>query len=149
MIAGLRLLVEKALPVCRHVAWRHLTEPELINRWSQARVEPRHVEGGPAAGERRVAIRLGPLAWHVDEVIEIAEAPSRLVYRVTPRFPVRRHRGEVTLAAHDGTTQLRWKVDFDLFPPGVAVPVGRLIDAQLRASLDALAGLLAAEAGAL
>ena len=131
------------------MAWRHLIEPELINRWSQARVEPRHVEAGLPARERRVAIRFGPLAWHLDEVIETAEAPSRLVYRVTPRFPVRRHRGEVTLAAHDGATQVRWEVDFDLFPPGVAVPVGRLIDAQLRASLDALAALLAAEAGAL
>ena len=148
MIGGLRLLVEKALPVGRQVAWRHLTEPELINRWSHARVEPRHVEGGSAAGDRRVGIRLGPLVWHLDEVVETAEAPSRLVYRVTPRFPVRRHRGEVTLAAHDGATQLRWEVDFDLFLPGVAVPVGRLIDVQLRASLDALADLLTAEAGA-
>ena len=145
----MRLVVEKALPVSRGVAWRHLTEPELINRWSQARLEPRRVEGrGPPAGERRVAIRFGPSTWHLDEVIETAEAPSRLVYRGKARFLVRRHRGEITLTPRDGGTHLRWEVDFDLFPPGVAFPVARLVDAQLRSSLDALAGVLAVEADA-
>ena len=133
----MRLVLGKALPAEPEVAWRFVTEPELINRWSLAQV--RADDDG-----RTVAIRVGPLTWHVHERIEVADPPRRLVYRVDPGFPVRRHRGELTLCPRAAGTDLTWAVDFDLVAPGAAWPIGFVLGSQLRASLDRLVEVVGA-----
>lgn len=139
----MHLVFERDLAVPPAAAWPLLTDPGLMNRWSTARVTSLAPgDGGGPGGVgalRAIALGSGARGLTFEEVIEEAEAPHRLAYRVVAGLPIRRHRGLVTLDARGGGAHLRWSVELDFPAPGMELLARRLLAPQLDASLDALA----------
>jgi Family of unknown function (DUF5995)/Polyketide cyclase / dehydrase and lipid transport len=120
-----------------------------MNRWSLAPV--RGIDAGDGGGFGAVgALRHvdipGPLPGFT-EVIEHADAPGRLVYRVVGTRTVRYHRGEIRLDPEGEGTRLHWDVDFVLPIAGADGALRRSIEPKLRTSIEQLAALLASKSG--
>lgn len=148
-MSRVEFVIEKDLPASAAAAWPFLTDPERMNRWSEARIAMvAPGDGGDPGGVgalREVAIRLA-LGWGparrlaFDEVIDESEPPVRLVYRIVRGVPLRRHRGVVTLRdTGAGRARLRWRVEAELPVPGLGAVVEPALVRALDASLDALA----------
>jgi uncharacterized protein YndB with AHSA1/START domain len=125
--------------------WPYLTDPARMNEWSSAKV--RQLEPGDGAkpgavGElREVSIAWGKHVTRLEEVIEYADPPRTLVYRVVRMvgaLPAREHRGEITLEEAGKGTHLRWDVDMTFAHTAIEALVRRVVEPQLAASLDAL-----------
>ncbi len=139
----MRLSFEQQLPARPAAVWPFLIEPARMARWSLADVTSIAPGDGGGPGDvgalRRITIRAARTSTSFEEVIEHAEPPSRLVYRVVRGLPLRDHRGEITLARDGDGTLLRWDVDFAFLVPGVEIGARAILDSQLRDSLEALA----------
>ena len=140
----MRLELERRLPVTRDIAWGLVTDPELMNRWSTARIELVATgDGGSPGGVgalRRVAAPGIGRPTRLAEVIEHADAPSRLVYRVYAGGPMRFHRGTISLESARGRdrdeTILRWRVEAEFPVPGIGFAAERMLRPALEESLD-------------
>jgi hypothetical protein len=75
------------------------------------------------------------------EIIERADAPRRLDYRVVSGAPIRHHAGSIHLLDAPHGCVLRWEIEMDFVAPGLAWIVHRTIAPELDASLDRLVGL--------
>lgn len=138
----MRLRFEQRLPASPAAVWPFLTDPERMNRWSEARVRLLAAGDGGVDGvgaSRRVTIRSLAGQIELDEVIERSEPGARLVYRVVRGAPVRYHRGEITLTSQGAETLLSWDVDVQFSLPGMGLLVRRMLEPQLQRSLDVLA----------
>lgn len=127
-------------------AWRWVTDPELMRRWSTARVDladPGPGEKPDTAGALRV-VTLPDGKRKLREVVEYAEPPHEFRYRVYDGGPLLLdHRGVQTFAPLPGRrTELRWEVSMRLALPGAAHLLSRIIRGQVGESLDQLAGLV-------
>jgi hypothetical protein len=144
--AVLRLDLERELPCAPARAWPLVAEPALINQWSSARVEAISLgDGGHPGGTgamRRVITPRRPRATLI-EIVERADAPRRLDYRVIAGAPIRHHAGSIHLLEAPHGCLLRWEIEMDFVAPGLAWIAHRSIAPELEASLDRLA-LLAA-----
>jgi len=121
------------------VAWRWVTEPELMNRWSEARIES-------TSGDRReVVVRAFGLTSRLREEILELDPPRRFVYRVVDHPTIRDHRGELRLEADGDGTALTWTVRFRGVVPGLSAILGAILEPALTRSLDALAREINAE----
>src|SRR5829696_9644490 len=91
--------VDQRLPAAPELVWRFVTEPEEMNAWSLAPV--RGIDPGDGGGFGSVGalrhVKLPRPLPGITEVIEVAEPPHRLVYRVVGTRAVRYHRGEIRL----------------------------------------------------
>src|SRR3569623_385217 len=123
--------------------WRYLTDPALHYQWSLATMRilslgDQDVADGIGA-YRSITVKAPTVPVRMFEVIEHAEPPARLVYRVT-RGPqqLRRHRGEIRLVEEGGGTSLAWRVDLEFAVPGGAAISERLLEDQVGRSLRAL-----------
>src|SRR4051794_6518065 len=107
----MKLAFERDLRAVPAAAWPFITDPGRMNRWSTARVTA--IAPGEAGrmdlvgALRSVRIAAPGRAIEIDEVIEEAAPPHRLVYRIVSGLPLRRHRGVVTLEPRDGGSRLR------------------------------------------
>jgi uncharacterized protein YndB with AHSA1/START domain len=140
----MKLVLEQELPCTPEVAWLYVTSPSHMARWSLAAVRPLDVGDGGGmdcvGALREVSIQTALSRTAFTEVIEHAERPERLVYRVIQGLPVRYHRGEITLRpTGPGHTLLRWQVNADFLWPGAASVARPLLEKQLRESLRQLA----------
>ncbi|MFT3768992.1 MAG: DUF5995 family protein [Minicystis sp.] len=139
----MRLSLAQALPARPAAVWPYLTDPARMNLWSLARVDGVSPGDGDDPGGvgalRGITIRTPGREVGFEEVIEHAEPPRRFVYRVVRGLPLRDHRGEITLRNEGWGTVLTWSVDFDFLVPGVEIAARRVLDDQLRRSLEALA----------
>jgi hypothetical protein len=142
----LRLDLERELPCAPARAWPLVAEPALMNRWSSAEVEEISPgDGGHPGGTgamRRVITPRRPRATLL-EIVERADAPRRLDYRVLAGAPIRHHAGSIHLLEAPRGCLLRWEVEMDFLAPGVAWIVQRTIAPELEASLDRLVALAA------
>jgi carbon monoxide dehydrogenase subunit G len=140
----MRLSLAQALPATPDAIWPFITDPARMNLWSLARVDGISPgDGGDPGGVgalRRITVRAPGRDVAFEEVVEHAEPPRRFVYRVVRGLPLRDHRGEINVRAQDGGSVLTWDVDFDFLVPGAEIAARRVLDEQLRRSLEALAG---------
>jgi len=133
------LRFDKRLSAPPEVVWRWVTEPELMNRWSEARVE------STSGDTREVVVRAFGLRSRLREEILEREPPRRFVYRVVDHPTIRDHRGELTLRADGGATALTWTVRFRGVVPGMSFVLGAILEPALTRSLDALARAISEE----
>ena len=139
----MELTFEKTIAAAPEAVWPYVCDPTLMNLWSTAKI--RLVAPGEdlcawsVGSARQVVIRAFGHTRVLDEVIEHAEPPHRLVYRVVGGMPVRDHRGEQVLEETGGGTRLMWRVRVDFLMPWMAAPARKILTPQLRQSLDALA----------
>jgi uncharacterized protein YndB with AHSA1/START domain len=137
--------VTQFLPATPRAVWPFITVPALMNRWSTAKIRLlAHGDGDDAWAEgtlRNVTIRsLGRKVASFDEVVQVARPPERFVYRVVHGVPLRHHRGEITLRAVEGGTELSWTVALEFPLPGMAFAARHLVlERELRESLHVLA----------
>lgn len=138
----MRLVLAQEVPAPLGVTWRYLTEPELMNRWSRARIELLETGDEGRADTvgtlRRVHVPAGPRKVRLLEVVQIAEAPRRFVYRAVDDPLIEKHRGEITLDPSGDGTHVKWTVDFEM-KLGIDQLAGRMLERELGASLEALA----------
>ncbi len=140
----MRVHFSREIPAPPERVWSLLTDPPQMNRWSEARIEA--LEPGPGGGfgevgaTRRVHAP-APLGMTtvLDEAIVEAEAPNRLVYRVTRGGPIRNHRGEVLIEATEGGSRLTWTVDFLGKVPGTGPFIKLVLNPTLRRSVNKIA----------
>lgn len=143
----MRVQYTRDMPAPPDRVWPLLTDPPQMNRWSEARIEA--LEPGPQGGfgevgaTRRVHAP-APLGMTtvLDEVVVEAEAPHRLVYRVTKGGPIRNHRGEVIIEATDSGSRLTWTVDFMGKVPGTGPIIKLVLNPTLKRSIDKIADVV-------
>jgi uncharacterized protein YndB with AHSA1/START domain len=140
--------LERSVPAPPEAAFTLLTDPEQMNRWSEARVEGLAPgDGGHPGGVgalRRVAPKLGGREPPFYEVIERAEAPRRIEYRVfAPADLVRHHRGTISIEASSGGSRVRWRVEAELGARPIEWIAKAALVPALDRSLDALARVAA------
>jgi uncharacterized protein YndB with AHSA1/START domain len=137
------LEIERMIDAPPEIVWMHVTDPERMNAWSGARITLlAKGDGGRAGGVgamRRVDIRALGRDTRLVEVIQSSEPPHRYVYRVVESPALSDHRGEIRLESAPGGTRLVWTVEYRMRTPGLASLAKRLLDRQLRKSLDRLA----------
>jgi len=147
-----RTCFERYLPSPPDVVWPHLTWPDRMNEWSEARVELVSAgEGGRpdgAGATRRVTVQVLGLRSRLLEVVEESLPPSRFVYRVTVGGGLRRHRGQMCLEPAGDGTRLVWEVAYCTYVPGLGLLMNWLVGPSLRRSLAALERLLRRQATA-
>jgi hypothetical protein len=144
-------LIEQTLPATPAAVWPFITDPVRMNAWSLARIESISPGDGDDPGGvgalRRVTIRAPGRDVSFVEVIENAEPQRRLRYRVVRGLPLRDHVGEITLRREGDGARLAWDVTFEFLVPGAGLAARRMLDAQLRQSVGALASAVRGAVG--
>jgi len=130
-----------------------MTHPELMNRWSEARIEAElpgewdHVASIGATRFVHLPESLLARSTRLEEVVVESRPPHRFVYRVVGGAPLAWHEGVQELSPRadprgSGTagTWLTWHVDarLDVPVPGAGVLIRRQLEAGLRRSLEAM-----------
>jgi uncharacterized protein YndB with AHSA1/START domain len=137
--------LDRLLPVPPDVVWDVVTEPAEMNAWSLAPV--RGLDPGDGGGYAAVGalrhVKLPRPFPGITEVIERADAPARLVYRVVGTRAVRYHRGEIRLEVERDGTRLHWDVEMVMPIDALGRATERIIEPKLLTSLDRLGELLA------
>ncbi|RMF15951.1 MAG: SRPBCC family protein [Candidatus Dadabacteria bacterium] len=148
METAMQIKLERTIAAPIWAVWRALTHPDAMNRWSTAKI--RLIRNGDAArpdtvGAQRIVLVPTPRGTQrLNEVIEISEAPVRLVYRVIDSPPIESHRGEIHIAKHGDGVRLTWTVDATFMVPGLDLLAKPLLQKELERSLNRLPGTLAA-----
>lgn len=121
-------------------AWRLLTDPDQMNRWSTAAVSPAATGIGDrpdSMGALRVVTLPGGRS-RLREVVESAEFPRRFVYRVYDGGPLLLdHLGEQLIVPTPAGCRVSWTVRLTL-ACGLSGVVARSVAKQVGESLDAL-----------
>ena len=130
------LRFERDLAVPIDVAWRWVTEPELMNRWSEAKIS------GGTSQVRSVSVRLFGLTSRLSEEIIERSPPRRFVYRVVGHPVIRDHLGTLDLSAQANGTTLVWTVRFRGVIPGLSALLEAILKPSLGRSLDTLVTLV-------
>jgi uncharacterized protein YndB with AHSA1/START domain len=143
--APMRLNFDQKIPASPSVVWRLITEPPLMNRWSTAKVKLLAAgdagEPGGVGAYRTIDVRSIGRSMRLKEVIEDADAPHRLVYRVVDIPSIRAHRGEIVLEPTALGTDLRWTVDFEMALGSLEALSGWILRPQLAKSLERMASI--------
>src|SRR5262245_17589354 len=130
-----RIEAECVLPAEPERIWQLISEPEEMNRWSEATIS-----WLGSRTRRRVTLALLGLRMVLEEEIVEAEPPRRLVYRVVAGGGLRTHRGVQTLErVGHAATRLHWEVTFVPRLPGSGPLLRWLLLPKLERSLAALA----------
>lgn len=126
------LRLERVVPASPGEVWRWVTEPERMNRWSEAKIA--------STGEttRAVTVRVFGLTSRLEEEILERDPPRRFVYRVVRHPTIRDHRGVLELTPDGAGTRLVWTVRFRGVVPGLDAVLARILAPSLARSLDAL-----------
>jgi hypothetical protein len=136
------LVWTRDLDVAPAVVWPHLVVPEKMSVWSRAPIAlVDEGDGGVPWGVgalRRVTLDTFGRKSSFEEVIAESAAPARLVYRVVRGLPVREHEGVQTLEASARGSRLVWRVRFEPIASPLGFAASRLLDSQMRSSLDVL-----------
>ncbi len=133
-MAALReLRFEREIPAPPDEVWRWVTEPELMNRWSEAKIA-----GDPGADTREVTVPAFGFTTRLREEVLERVPPSRFVYRVVDHPTIRDHRGVQELAPSEAGTTLVWTVRFRGALPGLSALLAAILAPALSRSLDAL-----------
>ncbi len=138
---------ERDLDAPPEVVWPHITVPEKMVAWSRAPIaRSDDGDGGTPDGVgalRRVTIRALGRETTFEEVIAASEPHARLVYHVVRGLPLRDHEGVQTLTKTPTGTHLSWRVRFEPIAKPLGPAASRLLDGQMKSSLDALARVVA------
>ncbi|GAC58387.1 hypothetical protein GOHSU_38_00260 [Gordonia hirsuta DSM 44140 = NBRC 16056] len=129
-------------------AWRLLTDPAQMNRWSTApiRLSDNGIGERPDAVGALRTVTLPRGRARLREVVELTEYPYRFVYRVYDGGPLLlEHRGEQRLEARPRGCRLTWTVRLQV-AGGLSRVLARVIGRQVGESLNALERIAAAEA---
>jgi uncharacterized protein YndB with AHSA1/START domain len=131
-----RLQYTRTLATDDAIAWSLLADPAAMSTWSTAPIVPLARGDGDHPGGTGALRRVhAPGGATLTEVIERADAPHRLEYRVIAGAPVRDHHGSVEIAAG----RMTWTIDFEAIAGG---PIMRaLLDRELTRSLDRLVAI--------
>jgi uncharacterized protein YndB with AHSA1/START domain len=145
-----KLSFERTLALPPDRAWPFLTDPALMNRWSEAKITG--VTPGPRGGYdevgalRQVTVPAFGFAARLHEDVLEAVPHERFVYRVTGGGGLRNHRGTITFAPCALGTALNWSVEFQGAVPGLEVILGGILRPRLARSLDVLVQICSAAA---
>jgi uncharacterized protein YndB with AHSA1/START domain len=131
------------------IVWPHLTEPDRMSEWSEARITAvapgRSGRNDEVGALRRAAVSAFGLVSVLEEEIVESAPPHRYVYRVVKGGGLRDHRGTQTLdPTPEGGTALLWVVSFRALVPGLAPVLGAILRPRLERSLSVLEERLAA-----
>ncbi len=138
----MRLRVERRLPCSPEVAFGLATNPGRMSLWSTAPVSSLELGDGnhPAGvGAMREVMLPRPVSKPLEEVVELCNPPTRLVYRVVRGGGIAKHRGEMRFEPRAAETTLVWTVDAELELPGLGLIARLFLERELRSSLDRLA----------
>lgn len=143
---------ERELPAKPEAVWPHLVVPEKMSCWSNAPIA-RVDDGDHGAPEgvgalRSVTIRALGRRTKFEEVVAASVAPSRFVYHVVRGLPLRDHEGIQTLTPSGHGTHLVWRVRFEPLAASLGPAASRMLDGQMKSSLDALTAILRKPLGA-
>lgn len=134
--------LERELRASPEEAFALICEPELMNRWSEARVERVATGDGGHPGAtgalRRVHAKVAGRDTRLDEVIERAEPARELRYRVYAPDTVRHHLGVQTIEPTAKGARLRWRVEIELVARPLEWAAGAALRPALGRSLDAM-----------
>ncbi len=136
-----RIQLSRRIAAPPEPVWERFTDHARLAEWAGLKEVVLRQQGYPppnGLGAIRV-IRQAGLA--VQEEITIFEPPRRMGYRLTAGAPIRQHRGEVTFERDGEATLVTWRVEFLPWLPGTGGLLRRLLERQLGAMLDRLAGL--------
>lgn len=146
MTAGFTLT--KILDCSPEHAWRLLTDPEQMNRWSTAPIalDDPGVDGRADAVGALRTVTLPGSGTRLREVVEVADPPRLFRYRVYDGGPLLvSHAGEQAIAEHPRGCLLVWRVEIELVPGPAGRLLSRVIARQVGESLDRLARIAADE----
>jgi uncharacterized protein YndB with AHSA1/START domain len=130
--------IRAEVPAPREEVWKLLTDYEGWPEWSDlAEVVVRH-PGDPAPGGLGAIRVIRSRGLALQEEVTSFEPPARTTYTLTEGLPVRDYQGEVRLSASPAGTELLWSVTFRPRIPGTGWLLRRLVEASLRALIDAL-----------
>jgi len=136
------LIVNCRIQAPARLIWPYLTQPNLMNQWSTAKVLPVSPGEGDdfaTVGTRRdISVPMLFAKLRLREIIEYAEPPYTLVYRVFDSPPIRTHRGEITLEEQEGLTTVRWQVDYSMPFSWMEALSKKTLDKELNKSLSKL-----------
>jgi len=140
------VVVEHRFSAPVEVVWERVSDHRGMRRWLVPGMNVRlQWEGEPAPnGKGAVRVIEGAGVRAVEEIVEF-EAPHRMVYEVLSGFPIKDHRGEITLEPEDGTTLLVWAVRFKPRYPGTGGVLRWIVRRVFRRGLRRLEDLIAAE----
>lgn len=134
------LRFERLVPAAPDEVWRWITEPDLMNRWSEAKIAM-----APGADTREVTVRSFGLTSRLREEILDRDPPSRFVYRVVRHPTIRDHLGVQELTPEGDATRLVWTVRFRGVVPGLSAVLAAILEPSLGRSLDVLVAAVAAQ----
>ena len=138
----LQLRFRRYLPQPPEQLFPLLTEPDLMNLWSEAEVRlvsPGDGGGAAAVGAvREVRVPIPGPAVLLDEVTERTEPPHHYVYRVTRCDQLGHHRGSMRLREGGRGTEVTWEVEIEAATRAEAVITRQILVPKLQASLDVL-----------
>ncbi|MCZ4552662.1 SRPBCC family protein [Gordonia rubripertincta] len=137
------LELARDLPCTAEQAWRLMTDPDEMNRWSSAKIvgnDPGVDDRFDRAGALRTVITPAPIRSVLREVVVAAEQPEVFAYRVyAGPATVRHHNGRIEIAETATGCAVRWTVEMAFVVPGLGALVERGLRRELGASLQKLA----------
>lgn len=136
------LTLQHTLPCTADEAWRLMTDPDQMNRWSSAKIIGTDAgvdDRFDRAGALRTVITPAPIRSVLREVVVAARQPESFDYRVhAGPATVRHHQGRITFVAGDTGCSVTWTVRLEFVLPGLGALVERGLRGELGKSLDAL-----------
>lgn len=137
------LELDQALPCTAEQAWRLMTDPKQMNRWSSATIvgnDPGVDDRFDRAGALRTVITPAPIRSVLREVVVAAQQPEVFSYHVyAGPATVRHHQGRIEIADTAAGCTVRWTVEMEFVVPGLGALVERGLRKELGASLRKLA----------
>lgn len=141
------LTLQRTLPCTADEAWRLMTDPDQMNRWSSAKIigsDPGVDDRFDRAGALRTVITPAPIRSVLREVVVSTRQPESFDYRVhAGPATVRHHQGRITFASAGAGCVVTWTVRLEFVLPGLGELVVRGLRTELGRSLDALEGVAA------
>ena len=138
------LTLKRDLRVGCEQAFAALTEPDLMNQWSTARIKLVETgDGGSAAGVgtlRRVTLP-GPVRMVLREVVAESEGPHHFVYRVVDTPPIRTHEGTISVRPTGSGCRVEWRVNATFAHPWLGLLAERGLRHELSDSLRRLSDI--------
>lgn len=124
-------------------AWRLMTDPDQMNRWSSAGIvgnDPGVDDRYDRAGALRTVITPAPVRSVLREVVVAAAQPEWFEYHVyAGPATVRHHQGRIDFSRIDAGCRITWTVEMDFVVPGIGALVERGLRGELEKSLRDLA----------